>query len=78
MASAHNHHSVKPDISDLDLDLLTAVVRIRQAEPLLRDDVGLSARLLSCDVPRLLRHVSPEARAWALAEGFDVAEGLDV
>lgn len=52
------------DLGDsLQLDIATAVARIEQALALPEDDAlrcHLLDRLLTCDAPRLRRHLSPE------------------
>lgn len=53
-------------ISDLDIDLLTAIVRIEQIEREGVETCGgvIVDRLISCDAPRLRRHVSRAALDW--------------
>lgn len=50
-------------MSDIQLDIATAVARIEQALALPEGDAlrwHLLDRLLTCDAPRLRRHLSPE------------------
>lgn len=70
--SADNSDSVK--LSDLDIDLLSAIARIRQYHDTEWADLG--ERLIECDLPRLLGHVTPEGRAWA-AEHFPEVFGVN-
>lgn len=53
--------------TQLDLDLLSAVARIRQLqEEGVETCSGLILdRLITCDMPRLFSHISDEATAWA-------------
>jgi len=53
----------------LQLDLLTVIVRLEQ----LRDEEApnglpfIAERIISCDLPRLRGHLTPETLAWAEA-----------
>lgn len=66
----------------LELDLITTVARICQiARQTLEDPLSVHLfedRLLTCDVPRLLGYLSPQARAWAdeTEPGWDRAESV--
>jgi hypothetical protein len=61
---------------ELQLDLFCVVSRLSQ----LRDERGsvlaelLIDRLLSCDLPRLERHITPETATWA-EPGFGLFAG---
>lgn len=56
-------------VSALDIDLLTAVARIEQIDREGPDTCGgmILHRLITCDAPRLRRHLSDAARQWDAA-----------
>ncbi len=56
--------------TQLDLDLLAVCARLRQVQIEGVDTCGgiIFDRLFTCDLPRLLRHVSTEALNWDAAE----------
>lgn len=56
-----------PPPDGLQLDLLTAVARLRQLQDVEyyeRGDHWLMHRILNCDLPRLEGHLTPETIAW--------------
>lgn len=69
-------HTDPPAPSGLQLDLLTAILRIEQAEAELAKHTAAGAdlaewliqeRLMKCDVPRLRSYLTSETIAWAEA-----------
>jgi hypothetical protein len=64
---AYRQRTLPEGVSELDLDLLTAIARIQQIEREGVDTCGgiILDRIFTCDAPRLRRHVSASALAWA-------------
>lgn len=50
------------EITRLELDIATAIVRLRQLDREEPPDSFLWHRVITCDVPRLLRYLGPAAR----------------
>ena len=57
-------------VSELDLDILTLIGRLLQMDEQMNEEPHWlwTDRVIGCDVPRMLRWVSPAALRWAREE----------
>lgn len=69
--------AVKPkpmeEISSLDMDLLTILARIYQAQHLIRNIDPMAERILTCDAPRLAGHITQSGMEWCERTDLDTA-----